>query len=310
MVVRTPVFLRFLGRVARRHLVWHLLIPLAVGALCESAVAAWLSETPFGAAEFRSYFFSLERLALLVGVVVTFSAVLYFNVQREAEVTRQTFGPVLEDALKSAETFFALAPTRLKEWFEPSTQLYFATIVKHQREYGAFHHVRTLLLFTPTDSVNLRAPLLDENYAKAFVNLHELSNAKLALIEREDIFSILQSELCLEDRKAIGCYKKWQTALLPDWVLTRIPIAWLRRRIRNLAVALVEYRDRVRGPRILVFSKRGPDLGIRVIEADNGVGLSFKKLLEAVRKEVMEPAGLPVSQQVVKPDHDLIAQFK
>lgn len=91
--VHAPLLLRFIGRVASRHLVWHLLVPLVVGALVESAIAAILARlhgTPFGTAEFRSYFFSLERLGLLVGIFATFSWVLYWHMQKEAEVTRLT----------------------------------------------------------------------------------------------------------------------------------------------------------------------------------------------------------------------------
>ena len=312
-LVHAPLLVRFVSRIAGRHLIWHLLVPLAVGALVEAFVAAGLARlhgTEFGG--FRSYFISLERLGLFVGVFMTFSVVLYWHMQQEAEITRLTFGPVLESALGSARSFFALATTPVKEWFEPSTQLYFATLVQHQLDDKDFQHVRTLVLFTKTDSLNMRAPLLDENYARAFAKLHELSDAQLAYIERPTIFPILDS-LSVADRKAVGCYRRWQRAFIRTRLLERIPLNRLRRRIRELAIGLVEYRDRE--PRILIFSKRGSNLGIRVVEANQGEGLAFRKLLEAVREEVMEPAPMALDpaaavKRAIKPQYDLIATFR
>ena len=288
MQLMAPVLLRFIMRIGRKDFFWHLLIPVVGGIGGEFVVSSLVAHShgaPLpGLGALPRYVFSWERAGLLAGIFLTFALVLYFQIQIEADIGMRNIGlAVLRDALKGAKSYLAIAAIPLREWFEPATQTYFATIVGYQLTTPVFRHHRVLVAFTQSDSFNLGSALMDEYHAKAFIRLHERLGARLAYLEREHIFEILDG-LSVADRKAIGCYLPWQT-WIPDSILRRVSISRLRRRIRRLAVAIIEYADG-RPPCFIVFSKNRHEVGIRRLTGDQSA--PYAAFFDAVKQEVFE----------------------
>jgi hypothetical protein len=302
---------RFAGRLARRHLFWHLLIPLAGGGLGEVAVASALAlrrGEPFGPDEFVSYtlsLFSPERAGLFVGVFVTFAWVLYSHLQKEADIGMRNVGlAILQDSLHGARRFLAVSAIPLREWFEPPTQIYFSTIVAHRLSNASFVHERVLLVFTRSDSLNLGSPLMDEYHARAFIRLHALSGARLGYLERSDIFRLLD-RLTVDERKQLGCYLRWQM-MLPMKLLRLLPLCYLRGRIRQIASAIIEYEDG-RPPCVIQFSKDQNDIGIRRLSGAQAA--AFTRLFKLVDEDVFEAPATMTGPPKIRPDRDFTRYY-
>jgi hypothetical protein len=144
---------------------------------------------------------------------------------------------------------------------------------------------------------------MDEYHARAFIKLHRLSDCRLAHLERSDILKIL-ALLSVRDRKALGCYHSWQ-ALLPESVLEYVPLTLLRRRIRSLAGALIEYDDG-RPPCVVTFSKSRHDVGIRRLSANEIE--PFLKFFRYVKEAIYEPAK-DGARPAIKAEHDFMNYY-
>ncbi len=118
---------RLLRRIAQEHLAIHLLIPTIVGISVEGAIAYWVSNARSWGA-LRQYLFSIERVGLLLGFLITYLVLMYYFIKRETDVGLKRLGVAeLEETLRNANGYFAIATIKLKEWFDPAAQVYLAT---------------------------------------------------------------------------------------------------------------------------------------------------------------------------------------
>jgi hypothetical protein len=283
------MFFLLLSRIAKRHLGFHLAIPLVVVALL-SIVFDWAIPAMRGAGlhfpRFSTHWF-LQRTSELVGIYISFLFVIAFSVKKAGDI-RTARVDKLRDILPGSTRYFAIGTTPLREWFEPNSQIYLATIIQYQFQRQAmpiptgapahFRHERVLLFYTATDWKALQASYLDEPYAKSFAAIHKRFGIPLAYLGPEEMQAILLG-LNENDRRALVCERRlvvWLKRRLP-----KIPLAWtIRRTPGMLPYALIEGDG---GTRILRFSKQGNTLTLYEVEKTEEVEAhkNFVKSIEA-----------------------------
>lgn len=295
--------LRLLRRIAQRHLAQHLLFPLIVGVLVEAAIAYYKAEDWKG---LTHYLFSYERAGLVLGIVVTYLMLMYYFIKKDTDIGMKRIGMAeLEEALEGAIGFFAIGTIKLKEWFEPVTQAYFTAIAKRSLTSNPhLYCTRVLFFFTGSDMKNVDNLYLDGYYAKRLTEIHERFQAKLAFLERREIFKVLNG-LPLEDRRSLGCYPIWIN-WLDGKTLEKIRLSLLRRRIRKLAFALVEHEHGRKS--VVRFSKHGQTLGLEVIE-DSELVKPYCNLVNLIRDQIYKDPAAPPDQLALKIKYDFSKYF-
>jgi hypothetical protein len=141
-----------------------------------------------------------------------YSLVIGLSIKRASDVRWTAVGH-LQDTLPNATRYFAIGTIPLREWFEPNSLVYLATILQQQFERPRvnssapqFSHERVLLFYSQADLLALQASFLDEHYAKSFAAIHQRFNIPLAYLGPDRIREIINS-LSEGHRVALGCYK-------------------------------------------------------------------------------------------------------
>src|SRR5688572_19397180 len=133
--------LRFFWRIFRASYSLHLLLPLAVSVALGGVIGYFRGDVR-NTRQLLHYLVS-ERVMDLAAIYVVFIIVVLLLVSQSAELRIANLG-LLDDILPKSTAYFALAPTPLREWFDPSIQVYLARIAAQQRTDPNFHHVRVL----------------------------------------------------------------------------------------------------------------------------------------------------------------------
>lgn len=293
------MFLRIIRKIFARHLALHFIVPIIVGLIVESLIA-WKRCTT-NCKPWLDYLFTLERGVLIGVAFVIYLVVMFLILRDETKKGMRRLGlGVLEEALQDATSYFSVATIKLREWFEPSTQVYLATLMRRKLEAPDFRHDRVLLFFTKGQFKDLNSQYLDGYFAKAFIETHKMSGIGLGYLEPSQVSKILK-DLSIEERKAVGYYPaRW-----PNGLLKVVSLHWLRKRKRSrrLAFAFVE-----QGPGrrcVLAFSKHGERIGLTKIEDENTVSC-YEKLVKLIR------AGVYVSDAPnlkIRPSRDFISFY-
>ncbi len=280
------MFFLLLQRVIKRHFGLHLLIPVLVVVLL-SAVFDWFIPKSKGQPpnwpDYRAHWLA-ERASELGGIYISFVLVIALTLKKAGDVST-TDVDKLTGILEGSRKYFAIGIISLREWFEPDTQLYLATIISHQCADAAFRQERVLLFYTNRESKALHASYLDEHYAARFAAIHKRFNVPLAGLGPETIRAIL---LKLDDEtlKALGCHRRIIFSLR-SWIHS-VPREWtLRRRPRMLPYALVEKDS---GDVILRFSKKKNRLALDDVTCSTQVE-AHKKLVKAIEGTIHNSAG-------------------
>jgi len=202
------LFLRLFLRTIRQHLGFHLLIPLMVTLVIwgsfELAHAVWESHAftwTAIAAQFSKQNPDLKHLILeLISVYFAFLVVVAISVWHASDVRWALVG-VLEDMLPDTSRYFAIGTIPLREWFEPNTQVYLATIIHHQIERRIqkitdpnapdFQHERVLLFQNANDIRAVQASYLDQHYARSFEAVHDRFDIPLAYLEPDGVKAVI-----------------------------------------------------------------------------------------------------------------------
>lgn len=283
------MFFRVIRKIAQRHFFLHLLIPLAVGLLIEYRLnelvaLAWSHGG-------RTIFEKLKNPAPVLGVVGTYLVVMYFFLRRETAIGMERIRSTkLEEALKDSTGFLGVGAIRLREWFEPSPQVYLATIMKRKIERvkkGENFTYNRVLIFSKSAFKDLDSQYLNGYYAKALIDIHDALGIGLGYLEPKEIDTIMK-EFELDEGKAVGYYPPW----LPGWLLKVTPHSWRRIWNRKLALSVV-YNGQKK--RFLPFSKHRVIVG--VAEITDAKSSAYEKLVDKITAKVFEGVD-------IKPEHD------
>jgi hypothetical protein len=274
--------LRFLKRVFRESLSLHLLLPLAVSILVGSAIG-YLQGKIASALEFRH--FLSERLPELLAIYITFVVVLVLLIWRETAIRIANVGS-LDNVLMDSRSYLAFAAIPLSEWFDPSVQVYLARIVAQQQQVKDYSHQRVLLFFSHGDLEAVHASYLDEYHARCLIRIHQLHRIGLAFLPHDQLLETL-TKLTVAERKMLRCYPR-PIGMLPDWILNRVRVSWVRRRIAGLAFAVVSYE----GGRssVVLFSKGRKMLDIRRVDTPAGMA-PYLRFVDLVQKQICRADG-------------------
>lgn len=282
---------RFLLRVLRESFTYHFFLPLLIFLTVE-ILFEFISPKIGPSWDMLTYYFPYEKLLGLLTVYITYFAIVALLIRREAAI-RVTNIAALEDILPNARSYFAISPTPLREWFEPSTQTYLSKIVARRFDFQAFRHERVLVFFTNSQLESVHATYLDEHYARCFKAWHEHFKIELSFLRPAEIFGLLRT-LHLNNRTDLGCYPGW-IAWLPDACLDHFPF-WWRRRIRSLAFALVESDTGTKS--VVLFSKRRKRLEISRI-SDPQAMEPYVALVRMIKERIYRPGTVQLAR-----DHD------
>jgi len=225
-----------------------------------------------------------------------FIAVLVYLAQHETSI-RMTNLATLEDVLPGSQGYFALAAIPLREWFDPSVQLYLARLFAHQTRTSGFRHERVLLFLTRGSFLDVFSTLLDEHHARCLIKLHRQFGAQLAFLRPEELYDILDG-LLPADKKALGYPKSSGWLVRKTW---RLP--WRTRRlIRILAFAEV---TRTNGARSIVRFFKGPgELSVRTITAPDKVQ-PYSALIKRICAQIYLPG-----TTTLKAEYDFAKQLE
>jgi len=143
----------------------------------------------------------------LLGIYLAFAWIMWKSIQKASDIRWTMIGD-LSDCLAEADRYFAIGTIPLREWFEPNSLVYLATIIQCQIGRSApplaavaggtpraqsipFRHERVLLFFDENDFDALQASYLDQHYARSFSAIHDRFNISLAYMrpkEAREIF--------------------------------------------------------------------------------------------------------------------------
>jgi hypothetical protein len=285
------MFFRVIRKIIQRHLKYHLLVPLIVGILIEYGTHR-LAKKYEGA-----FWIWLDLLAPILGIVFAYLVVMYFVIKEETEIGIQRIQSTkLENALQDATGFLGIGVIELKEWFEPSPQVYLATIMKRKIENPDFIYNR-VLIFSKSAFEDLKNQFLNYYYAKALIDIHKAHGIGLGYLTPAEMRAILE-EFDLNEGKAIGAYPLW----MPGWLLTITPKRWRGVWNRRLALAVVRYGDE---DYFLHFSKHGVVVDVSEIPdaiTDDARKKAYNKLVGKIRGKVFKGAA-------IDPDHDFLNYY-
>jgi hypothetical protein len=160
----------------------------------------------------------------------------------------------IRDHLPEAKRYFAIGVIPVREWFEPTTAVYLATIIHHQFRNRDFSHERVLLFMRERDLNAVSVSYLDQPYAMALAAIHKEFEIPLAYLAPND-FMRLMSDLSAQERVNLGVERR-----LVTWCRQRvraIPVSWTLRPIKPFV--LLEQKKN--GEHVaLRFDKRGRTL--------------------------------------------------
>lgn len=171
-----------------KHLVFHLLLPLAVGFVFEAFIA-------FYGHPFRD---GLRHLALAGGtsylpIFLTFLVSAGWLIQNEAKPPWDNIlTETLDEVLSDATDVFATCTIPLKEWFHPYTQQYLSYIVKHNVNGKSLPQKRVLLFKEQEDLAKAREQYLDGQFAKPLADIHRNYGIPLGFLRPNEMDEILE----------------------------------------------------------------------------------------------------------------------
>ncbi len=285
------MFLRVIRKIFQRHLMYHLIFPLVVGLGIEYGTHR-LAETRQGI-----FWTSLSLFAPILGIVLTYLAVMFFVFKSETQMgLRRIKSNKLEEALKHATGFLGIAAIDLREWFEPSPQVYLATILKRKIEKPDFVYNR-ILVFSKSHFKDLDSQYLDYYFAKALIEQHKAHGIGLAYLSPEELTQVMK-KFDIREGKAIGYYPNW----LPDWLLKSTPASWLTVWHRRLALSVVQHDG---AERFMPFSKHKINVDVKDIKdkiPDDARIRAYQKLVDEIRKMVFV-------EGAIDGDHDFTTYY-
>jgi hypothetical protein len=236
------VIFTLLRRIFREHSGAHLWVPILVVlslSACFDLLPTWWHGSPIEWVLLLDWHAWAHWLLVhwreLAGIYLAFLWIVWRSVRKASDVRWTMIGD-LADTLEGADRYFAIGTIPLREWFEPNTLLYIASIIQQQfkQRQGAslqtpppsapFRHERVLLFFSNAEVGALQASYLDQHYARSFSAIHDRFNIALAYIRPKEIHDKILSKLSPEQRWILAPYqwfakprRLWETRIFRSW---------------------------------------------------------------------------------------------
>lgn len=287
---------RILGRIFRKHLALHLIVPLVVGSLFNATWVHFATAHPWR--QFRNDLVSPDNLVFALGVALTYLVIMYRQVKKETAMTiRGNDLAVLDEELNKASKYFATGAIGLQEWFDPVSQVFLSSITAHKLDDPNFRDERTLLFVSSGQMKMLDLPVLEGYYAERLVDIHINHRTPLGFLKPEEVRSIL-NDLQPNTRKTIRAYPRW-CKWLPEWILDRTP--WIvGPGIRRLDFAFITREDNSKS--VLLVRKEGENL--RVIRVPSEQIPAYEELVNSIKKRIYKPGTTEIEAA-----HDFIKYY-
>src|SRR5690349_8816924 len=150
------IILRIIFSRLKKHLLYHLIIPLIGGISVEYLSHRWVGEESKIVSFFGGVFW-FRTLVLIAGVGISWVLVMLLLINHETKrrVTRLNLMK-LEKRLNSATAYYGVSIIPLEDWFDPGSQLYLAKLLKRKLEADDFEHDRTLIFFSNRELKNTK----------------------------------------------------------------------------------------------------------------------------------------------------------
>ena len=228
---------QLIKRVIERHIGVHLLMPFFVTLVIWTASEVLAIRWNCQAWSFAQILDKWPTLVWeLISIYLAFLLVIGLSIKSASDVRWAAVGH-LRDILPNTTKYFAIGTIPLREWFEPNSLVYLATILEYQMNArqasspNQFLHERVLLFYSEADLQALQASFLDEHYAKSFAAIHERFHIPLAYLGPDKVREIITG-LTEDHRIALGCYKRqrWWRRKRPPALRAKpelLPFAWL-----------------------------------------------------------------------------------
>lgn len=289
------MFYAILARILRKHVLFHLIIPLAVGVLVELVYIVREHGQP-------RELLSANHIALYAGVFVAYFVVTGLLIRSETDIgIRRIELNDLAGKLRGAKSLFTVAPTPLEEWFDPAAQGYFATLYGERLASDKpFRYERVLIFPARNTRKLLNADYLDGYYAKCLIGIHKRLSIDLYFLEWRDIRAILE-QLTPAEKIDIGYYPSY-AASLPPLLLNLRMLPVRRKRVRRIASGVIETSSGAR--RAFDFKKHDNVVDVEVLEKQPQRANAYIHLVDLIKQTLYDEHG------VVQPIYDFTAYYK
>jgi hypothetical protein len=257
---------KILARILTKHLWFHLVLPLIVGLIFHAVAVHFIRKIPWS--QSLSDLWSSESLLFVVGLLLTYTIIMYVQIRKETSARISgTDLAVLDSLMKDSASYFATSTIRMKEWFDPISQVFLSSITKRKLQQSGYRDERVLLFCRRGELEDLHSMFLDGYYARRLSEIHIQSGTPVAYLSRQEIIKLV-GELSPEQQKHLG----YST----NPVLSKF---WPR--LRQLDFALVEKNG---ANHVLRVSKKGQNVRIERVPQDRVA--SYEEFVSLIRQAV------------------------
>jgi len=257
---------KILAKILKKHLWLHLILPLIVGLLLHAIAVHFAHKTPWSKS--LGDLWSFESLVFVFGVLLTYTIIMYFNIRNETSARMSgTDLAVLDSLMKDSVSYFATSTIRMKEWFDPISQVFLSSITKRKLHQPAYRDERILMFWRRGELEALHSMFLDGYYARRLSEIHIQSGTPVAYLSRQEIIALV-GKLSPEQQKHLG-------------YSTNPVLSKLWPQLRQLDFALVEKNG---AKHVLRVSKKGQNVRIERVPQD--YVSSYEKFVSLIREAV------------------------
>ncbi len=288
-------FLVVLRRISGRHLKYHMLYPLAIGALLEFAFIFWSQPVWWSWDAVWKTLLEMGRLQHIVpvlGVVLTYLVLLYRFVIKATVIPYNPMNlSTVRDYLREATGYFALSPIRLKDWFKPNSVRYFSMLLENktraEQENRNFDYQRVVVFARDRDYHDALTQVLDRPYSWALSRFHGDFEIPLAYIKQHELASVLD-RVEPKGRPTLLGSTAW-----PQWMIKRFNLHRRKPWIFHLDFALI-------------YSPNGNIVIVAPIQKEDAIVINddrvriYEQLVDEIRKATHDKQGR------VRHDHDFV----
>jgi hypothetical protein len=293
------MFYRVLRRILRRHALFHLLIPLVIGAIVEVLWAHFMDRAAWSSVP--DLLLSGSRIALYLGIFGAYVIVTGILITSETNIgMRRIDLNSLAAKLDGTKSLFVVSTTPFQEWFDPAAQVYLAVIYSARlAQANPFRYERVLLLPHKSSEDNLNSEYLDGYHARCLIDIHRRLGIELYFLEWTDIEGAINA-LSPNERILIGYYPS-SLRHFPEWLIRTLVWPARRRRIRRIAGGVIEGANSG-APSAFRFAKRENVVDVRPHPQERAD--AYIKFVGKLKDRIYQP-----SSTVVDPLHNFLEYF-